>query len=109
MKKLFKTMFSVLLVTIIATSTQASALGYEDKDEQTSVANTQVARTVVYKDIDNWRVVYTSLADVEDPYYYTEYDPEYNTTFRGSLDLDRVEKVGSVYYAYYSGTVLAYI
>ena len=84
-------------------------MGYSDIDAQTALDNTRVARTVVYKDIDDWRVVYTSLDDVEDPYYYTKYDPEYNATFRGSLDLDRVEKVGSVYYAYYSGAVLAYI
>lgn len=109
MTKSVKAIIAILLATISVASTSAFAASAMEINAPVDTVVSEVTRTPIYKAIKNWRVAYTSLDKVEDPYYYDEYDPEYNATFKGLLDLDRVEKVGSVYYAYYSGDVIAYI
>lgn len=49
---------------------------------------------------------YSSFEEIEETLYYEEYVNEFGTWMKGYLSLEKAEKVGSFWYATYSGTLV---
>ncbi len=52
---------------------------------------------------------YSSFDEMEETLYYEQYVDDFNTWMDGYLSLDKAEKVGSFWYATYSGTLVGSI
>lgn len=52
---------------------------------------------------------YSSFDEIEETLYYEEYIDDFGTWMKGYLSLEKAEKVGSFWYATYSGTLVGSI